>query len=148
MPELSSTFPYLSVGAKSATPSGVTPKVLVVSKRLGKADRKSTRLNSTHRDLHSFPTRRSSDLRAIEHVSILISRREISNAIRCHTKGLSGIEAVGQSRSEEHTSELHSPRSSLFPYTTLFRSPSYRARFHTYQSARNQQRHPVSHQRS
>src|SRR3990167_2478128 len=37
MPELSSTLPYLSVGAKSATPSGVTPKVLVVSKRLGKA---------------------------------------------------------------------------------------------------------------
>src|SRR6202451_2438081 len=25
-------------------------------------DRKSTRLNSSHRDLHSFPTRRSSDL--------------------------------------------------------------------------------------
>src|ERR1017187_3874138 len=28
----------------------------------GDRDRKSTRLNSSHRDLHSFPTRRSSDL--------------------------------------------------------------------------------------
>src|ERR1017187_8200793 len=28
----------------------------------GQLDRKSTRLNSSHRDLHSFPTRRSSDL--------------------------------------------------------------------------------------
>src|ERR1017187_2719771 len=32
------------------------------------SDRKSTRLNSSHRDLHSFPTRRSSDLVEVEGV--------------------------------------------------------------------------------
>src|ERR1017187_5719158 len=33
--------------------------------RVRDLDRKSTRLNSSHRDLHSFPTRRSSDLMAL-----------------------------------------------------------------------------------
>src|ERR1039458_9759100 len=123
-------------------------------------DRKSTRLNSSHlgisyavfclkknpppssfqaygdhRDLHSFPTRRSSDL-----IRVPMSTGEGRDDDRGD-----GAE-LGQ-RSEEHTSELQSlrhlvcrlllekksttiifssirrpPRSTLFPYTTLFRS--------------------------
>src|SRR5947209_6513513 len=143
-------------------------------------DRKSTRLNSSHanisyavfclkcygdhRDLHSFPTRRSSDLRGRE---ILLesdagesdrgagrdqeaaarsqaSQRETLNAghAREHAEAGDALRRrrgrQSHRRSEEHTSELQSrqylvcrlllemlrgpPRSTLFPYTTLFRS--------------------------
>src|SRR5438132_10655829 len=47
-----------------------------------------------HRDLHSFPTRRSSDLQ---------KRRDEGDRIRT-----GGLAAGGQPRSEEHTSELQS----------------------------------------
>src|SRR5438105_11078688 len=59
-----------------------------------------------HRDLHSFPTRRSSDLVARE----FLSCRVIQNQCRIH----SGINFPGLAldqnalRSEEHTSELQS----------------------------------------
>src|SRR3989344_4434451 len=85
-----------------------------------------------HRDLHSFPTRRSSDLEII-----LTGRLTQSKTFR------EIIEKRIANRSEEQTSELQShvnlvcrlllffffistirrpPRSTLFPYTTLFRS--------------------------
>src|SRR5688572_2059835 len=141
-------------------------------------DRKSTRLNSSHsqisyavfclkyrahRDLHSFPTRRSSDLADAHGMTIVADRARADDdgvgAFAQHVhqatvvltperKTLAAvavdpaIHADGHvnddvARSEEHTSELQSqsnlvcrllleiprpPRSTLFPYTTLFRS--------------------------
>src|SRR5688572_10947645 len=131
-------------------------------------DRKSTRLNSSHsqisyavhRDLHSFPTRRSSDLtnssqrsRSGSLTSSVAGARLASDgapslpspssarrsssatyaATSCARRTRRGTRRrrLGiTARSEEHTSELQSqsnlvcrpPRSTLFPYTTLFRS--------------------------
>src|SRR6202171_1821699 len=85
-------------------------------------DRKSTRLNSSHRALHSFPTRRSSDL------GIAIARHKVlAFMISAAMMSVAGTfygqyVLVLDPRSEEHTSELQSPSSTLFPYTTLFRS--------------------------
>src|SRR5437867_9617743 len=56
-----------------------------------------------HRDLHSFPTRRSSDLRA-GHIMLPAPRRKA--VPRWRTPPAVGVLAV---RSEEHTSELQSP---------------------------------------
>src|SRR5690349_14854926 len=144
-----------------------------VNRMLNRIDRKSTRLNSSHveisyavfyhRDLHSFPTRRSSDLdldveRHAAHVLAdevadlrLRLARDAGGLVRDDVQrhravdALHGLELaragrelgeqdVEQDRSEEHTSELQSrrdivcrllpPRSTLFPYTTLFRSGS------------------------
>src|SRR6266516_445605 len=61
-------------------------------------------LYGAHRDLHSFPTRRSSDLRRrIERITHLAG---------AHLRGEQLEEPVGDpihDRSEEHTSELQSP---------------------------------------
>src|SRR5688572_1542891 len=132
-------------------------------------DRKSTRLNSSHsqisyavfpRDLHSFPTRRSSDLarhgRARRRGAVRrgaagdgVRSRAVLGAADADGR-IAGAGTAGKpdqkahalsagafhrhhlvGRSEEHTSELQSqsnlvcrlpPRSTLFPYTTLFRS--------------------------
>src|SRR6202451_2812247 len=85
-------------------------------------DRKSKRLNSRHRDLHSFPTRRSSDLRGRTDVPRIVDwymEKKINiDDLITHRLPLERI----NERSEEQTSELPSPRSTLFPYTTLFRS--------------------------
>src|SRR5947208_2615877 len=145
-------------------------------------DRKSTRLNSSHqiisyavfclygdhRDLPSFPTRRSSDLRRDERLDRdfglgpgqrhervvrlcavgerriderdLAAEKEVEIVGDRDDDGAAGFRAKAQ-RSEEHTSELQSPdhlvcrlllvrrppRSTLFPYTTLFRSSPRRA---------------------
>src|SRR5687768_7400737 len=140
-------------------------------------DRKSTRLNSSHgyisyavfclyrhlRDLHSFPTRRSSDLRG--RTGRRADSRAAGTAVGAHDRVIACVGRGGPcasccrscgaggastfrvllsgrilscffGRSEEHTSELQSrlhlvcrlllipppPRSTLFPYTTLFRS--------------------------
>src|SRR5438034_1340398 len=131
-------------------------------------DRKSTRLNSSHTvisyavhpALHSFPTRRSSDLKVRRHARHQLAQSQgLGHVVvgadlegddgvdlvrprahhdhghgRVHLAKLAAhVEArgVGQgNRSEEHTSELQShsdlvcrpPSSTLFPYTTLFRS--------------------------
>src|SRR5438309_214305 len=145
-------------------------------------DRKSTRLNSSHssisyavfcsscarRDLHSFPTRRSSDLRAggLPAPFHTKGRRGSGDRgaragvrpgdnpeparcrVRRRAKRAWNVDdgALWQScefaaRSEEHTSELQSqfhlvcrlllvlrpPGSTLFPYTTLFRSSRRRS---------------------
>src|SRR5690349_8059250 len=146
-------------------------------------DRKSTRLNSSHveisyavfclkkygalRDLHSFPTRRSSDLQHVDrqlrqvlrevrplqlrqrHLGPVLlplddlRQRAVVEQLRqfdLRPRARDAVADVG--RSEEHTSELQSrrdlvcrlllekirrpPRSTLFPYTTLFRSPTCR----------------------
>src|SRR5437867_10146472 len=55
-----------------------------------------------HRDLHSFPTRRSSDLAL--HPDLDGDRR----AQRRHLRAL-GLRERASARSEEHTSELQSP---------------------------------------
>src|SRR5687768_7963021 len=135
------------------------------------SDRKSTRLNSSHGyisyavfhhlDLHSFPTRRSSDLQifpghAFDNYAFLKVMQPLQlGALRIlHRCGPSQLDVTARLqpsggvitsaehsgngvtardiRSEEHTSELQSrlhlvcrlppPRSTLFPYTTLFRS--------------------------
>src|SRR5579884_4378704 len=58
-------------------------------------------LYGDHRDLHSFPTRRSSDLQSdFEPGTALRSRHALSRKVRAHSKRLR--------RSEEHTSELQS----------------------------------------
>src|SRR5688572_2593371 len=134
----------------------------------GAGDRKSTRLNSSHsqisyavhRDLHSFPTRRSSDLstrrcgkrgRTSAWPTPATARstrcawrkatatgRARSRRIRIRSRPAWGsqfllprtLSVARRWRSEEHTSELQSqsnlvcrpPGSTLFPYTTLFRS--------------------------
>src|SRR5436309_857802 len=157
-------------------------------------DRKSTRLNSSHvkisyavfclkryRDLpalHSFPTRRSSDLAVNGSGSGPWSPQGVDNDDPAATEGyfigvdrnVSGILYIRRisdpagsptisadlvvtvPRSEEHTSELQSrenlvcrllletlprpSRSTLFPYTTLFRSGGERLRFRTLVTAR------------
>src|SRR5690242_14369857 len=140
-------------------------------------DRKSTRLNSSHmsisyavfcfscdhRDLHSFPTRRSSDLceraascqkagsceqvpgssrfAATARVPLTAGEWYAADVLRetARRRATRSRQHSGRryrARSEEHTSELQShvnlvcrlllllrpPRSTLFPYTTLFRS--------------------------
>src|SRR5205807_4767405 len=68
------------------------------------------------RDLHSFPTRRSSDLSAIAPRRSTTSRRRRSNSSAMATTQSCGpLRAVAapacaiDDRSEEHTSELQSP---------------------------------------
>src|SRR5689334_20876738 len=131
-------------------------------------DRKSTRLNSSHssisyavhRYLHSFPTRRSSDLlsrhglrhggdrrhrlrrlgashvhgRHVDRRAGLFHRRHDGDRGADRREDLlvdrHHVGRLDRVRSEEHTSELQSqfhlvcrpPISTLFPYTTLFRS--------------------------
>src|SRR5690242_18202893 len=129
-------------------------------------------LSAAHRDLHSFPTRRSSDLHRLAHrighlVPVLVAaddeagwllmeplrgasdRDRATGAVDAAAPlwGRAQVAALDwlDERSEEHTSELQShvnlvcrlllvrrpPRSTLFPYTTLFRSapprPPHRA---------------------
>src|SRR5207248_5813069 len=73
-----------------------------------------------HRDLHSFPTRRSSDLHAI--VAMRAQEPDVMVAARLGNAGgvvigygdgemfvASDQPAILQHRSEEHTSELQSP---------------------------------------
>src|SRR5947207_2621128 len=139
------------------------------SRRRGARDRKSTRLNSSHTvisyavhpHLHSFPTRRSSDLRTSPEIGAVlaviplffawrslfsyffllplfafaaVARMPLGDLVveRARRFGaLTIFAAPRRSRSEEHTSELQShsdlvcrpPTPTLFPYTTLFRSP-------------------------
>src|SRR5437764_15318741 len=57
-----------------------------------------------HRDLYSFPTRRSSDLLRID----IGPGNEIVNAAHA-VPALDARRRVAQRRSEEHTSELQSP---------------------------------------
>src|SRR5699024_12754140 len=54
-----------------------------------------------HRDLHSFPTRRSSDLDG--------HRQQDDGCVQAHSLGLQDwLQHIAQGRSEEHTSELQS----------------------------------------
>src|SRR5947208_15442819 len=61
-----------------------------------------------HRDLHSFPTRRSSDLEQVG-----VRRRALEVKAQRQVQAEGGVAAVpahpGRLRSEEHTSELQSP---------------------------------------
>src|SRR5947208_6862740 len=60
-------------------------------------------MNTAHRNIHSFPTRRSSDLGAP-----LTRRVERRSSDRCRVPPGTPA-AAARSRSEEHTSELQSP---------------------------------------
>src|SRR5207248_10438162 len=60
-----------------------------------------------HRDLHSFPTRRSSDLRLRQAVADQDGSYQLAN--RAYRAGVSSYLDVLTPRSEEHTSELQSP---------------------------------------
>src|SRR5437763_11037369 len=64
-----------------------------------------------HRDLHSFPTRRSSDLRS-RRFPALASRRPHGAAVTGNAAeggARPGVAHLAYPRSEEHTSELQSP---------------------------------------
>src|SRR5687767_15700032 len=70
-----------------------------------------------HLDLHSFPTRRSSDLAFAHHVVAFGKGRQLAGRIRFHGLEIRGddpaidpeeILGVKVTRSEEHTSELQS----------------------------------------
>src|SRR5438552_19206314 len=66
-----------------------------------------------HRDLHSFPTRRSSDLRPLADggeaaVTLFGLTRDLKNPITTTYIDLGRVD-YGVRRSEEHTSELQSP---------------------------------------
>src|SRR5439155_19344415 len=66
-----------------------------------------------HRDLHSFPTLRSSDLAVILHASIRIHvsfdhQRVFRDRPSCEAKIALLQDRFGRLRSEEHTSELQS----------------------------------------
>src|SRR3970040_241306 len=99
----------------------MSPRISSVSNAL--ADRKRTRLNSNHRDLHSFPTRRSSDLQFPQASEVGANQRSVLDKWRNRHEPADFQRLERARRSEENTSELQSPRSTLFPYTTLFRSP-------------------------
>src|SRR5205807_10271851 len=62
-------------------------------------------LYGAHRDLHSFPTRRSSDLaRVIE--NLLVRRPDCRRSL---SDQFADARVIEKARSEEHTSELQSP---------------------------------------
>src|SRR5438552_13663992 len=66
-------------------------------------------LSADPRDLHSFPTRRSSDLLLIL-VMLLVVRRRPTSPAACHVvPPASWCCSNSRTRSEEHTSELQSP---------------------------------------
>src|SRR5690349_9895267 len=161
------SFDYFSQSCTGVLAASLEDAWLVAI-NIAARDRKSTRLNSSHveisyaarRDLHSFPTRRSSDLargprhtgRGVDPAARQLlrlhrlqaecrraqSRRQLRllqpelhrRARRLARRRLARRDQHRGPRSEEHTSELQSrrdlvcrpPRSTLFPYTTLFRS--------------------------
>src|SRR5690606_41586418 len=61
-----------------------------------------------HRDLHSFPTRRSSDLWPCDPSLLLPLHRRLPGAARQNTLATPEGNHVMKTRSEEHTSELQS----------------------------------------
>src|SRR5476649_740356 len=87
-------------------------------------DRKSTRLElQSHRDLHSFPTRRSSDLMIRTFLVRFHRFHQIHRRKSLHRHTEAPTPGLEHGRSEEHTSGTPvTQRSTLFPYTTLFRS--------------------------
>src|SRR5436309_9501216 len=80
----------------------------------------SSHLSCHHRDLHSFPTRRSSDLALLDHAELIELAKQNRGQIVVPTGALIGLDAVTAAavghihsvrmvtRSEEHTSELQS----------------------------------------
>src|SRR4030067_882671 len=86
------------------------------------ADRKSTRLNSSHQLLPSSPPRRSPDRDAARPAGNQRAGRPGEFSVPRSNRAVHGPERFDRGRSEEHTSELQSPTSPLFPSTTLSRS--------------------------
>src|ERR1044072_3422206 len=89
---------------------------------LFRTEEDTTGLHS-HRDLHSFPTRRSSDLAAIRRFGSSLKytpQKTIADGFNEVSRGRAGYGVVQNGRGH-HWTPL-TPRSSLFPYTTLFRS--------------------------
>src|SRR5438034_2585800 len=64
--------------------------------------------SADHRDLHSFPTRRSSDLRRALEPAQEIERVPDGRVVGLPKPGPQRRELRGNMRSEEHTSELQS----------------------------------------
>src|SRR5205807_8087429 len=64
-----------------------------------------------HRDLHSFPTRRSSDLKFCRSCGLDLSHTTPVAAVRDQQIDVTELDLVREQlkRSEEHTSELQSP---------------------------------------
>src|SRR5690606_40920184 len=66
-----------------------------------------------HRALHSFPTRRSSDLFLLTlyimiGIAVVVSAILVYTLVRFRERGQAAAGAAGTARSEEHTSELQS----------------------------------------
>src|ERR1044072_3163106 len=77
----------------------------------------------SHRDLHSFPTRRSSDLIAF---GGLLSRQflflQVGGKSDVRHAAITDGGTAGQGIGRAQVCTPITPRSTLFPYTTLFRS--------------------------
>src|ERR1035437_2260992 len=79
----------------------------------------------SRRDLHSFPTRRSSDLEAAQVIDAGLARPQQHDAVRRGLVAWPGGR-LGK-RNQIGRAQVRTPvtpRSTLFPYTTLFRSRS------------------------
>src|ERR1044072_6786008 len=77
----------------------------------------------SHRDLHSFPTRRSSDLVVFEHREPFRDCPVVARAVELLVRFV--VAYAGELREQIGRARVWTPvtpRSTLFPYTTLFRS--------------------------
>src|SRR5574341_509787 len=85
--------------------------------------------NGDHRDLHSFPTRRSSDLKLRGRPTLIVD--DVWGSGRTITAVKNRVSAAQLEVEKAHgftpvPNKRRPPRSTLFPYTTLFRSQAAR----------------------
>src|SRR4026208_1425175 len=105
-------------------PMGAAPMAYILWTRflrheIGRAGQQECRA----RDLHSFPTRRSSDLDALHRRGAASELGPSRRAHGCSPDGLHPVDQVPAARDRKSGSAgMPSPRSTLFPYTPLFRS--------------------------
>src|ERR1035441_4082463 len=105
------------------------------SSALKKTTRGRMTRTGTHRDLHSFPTRRSSDLMRKPVMAYILDTPLITTSFDCSSGdrkstrlnsshlGISyAVFCFKKDNTRPYDANRHPPRSTLFPYTTLFRS--------------------------
>src|SRR3990172_51511 len=129
-PRRSPLFPYTTLFRSSSmnplTSMASIPsaaRALAASQLSASEDRKSTRLNSTHRyisySLFFFNDTAPTEISPLSlHDALPIFLHEpahLDGVNPFRGQGLGSLTALGKRRSEEHTSELHSPLHLLFP---------------------------------